>query len=66
MTIDFSEKGKVKSTIYDYIANMLEELPEDIKSGEAETLAGYHLFTINKDNPENLSKEYTITFHPVT
>ena len=45
MTIDFSEKGKGKFIIYDYIADMLEYLPEDTKTGESETPAEYHLFT---------------------
>ena len=34
MTIDFSEKGKVKFTMYDYISNMIEELPKETKTGE--------------------------------
>ena len=45
MTIDFSEKGKGKFIIYDYIADMLEYPPEDTKTGESETPAEYHLFT---------------------
>ena len=45
MTIDFSEKGKGKFIIYDYISDMLEYLPEDTKTGESETPAEYHLFT---------------------
>jgi len=30
MNIDFSETGKVKLTLVDYIKEMLEELPEDM------------------------------------
>ena len=33
MTIDLSDKGKVKFTVYGYISNMLEDLPEYIKTG---------------------------------
>ena len=40
MTIDFSEKGKVKFTMYDYISDMLEELLEDTKTEEAAKTAG--------------------------
>ena len=34
MTIEFSEKGKVTFTVYYYNANMLEDLPEEMKKGE--------------------------------
>ena len=57
MTIDFYEKGKIKFTMYDYIANMLEDLPEDKKEVEAATPSGDHLFSTNKDKPEKLSEE---------
>ena len=40
MTIDFSENGKVKFTMHDYIYDMLEELPEDTKTGELSKPAG--------------------------
>ena len=66
ITIDFSEKGKVKFTMYDYIANILEELPEDMKTGEAAKPAGNNLFNTNKDNPEKPRKEESITLHNVT
>ena len=52
MTIDLSEKGKINFTMYDYISDMLEELPENLKIGEAVTPDGDHLFTTNEDNPE--------------
>ena len=45
---------------------MLEEIPEDTKKGDAKTPAGDHLFTTNQYNLDNLSQEYTITFHNVT
>ena len=32
--IDFSEKGKVKFTIYDYIVDMIEDLPEYMNTRE--------------------------------
>ena len=51
ITNDFSEKGKVKFTTYDYISDILEDLPEDMKTGEAETTDGDHLLTTDKDNP---------------
>ena len=66
ITIDFSKKGKVKFTMYYYIANILEDINEDTKTGDAETPANDHMFTTNRDNPKNLRKEETITFHNVT
>ena len=47
ITIDFSDKGKVKFTMYYSIADMLEDLPEDINTGEAATPSRYHMLTIN-------------------
>ena len=66
MTIDFSERGKVMFTIYDYISDMIEELPEDMNTGESSTSAGGNLFTTTEDDPEKLRKEEAITFHHVT
>ena len=34
MKVYFYNKGKVKFTIYDYISNMLEDLPKDTRTGE--------------------------------
>jgi hypothetical protein len=47
MTLDYSESGKVKVIMKDYIKDMLEEVPADM-DGEAATPAGLHLFTVNK------------------
>ena len=33
MTIDFSEKGKVKFTRYEYIKDMLKDIPKNINTG---------------------------------
>jgi hypothetical protein len=46
MTIDYSEDGKVKLTMYDYLEDILEESPEDMK-GVTRTVASDHLFTVN-------------------
>jgi hypothetical protein len=55
MTIDYSEDGKVKLTMYDYLEDILEESPEDMK-GVTRTVASDHLFTVNPEctklNPE--------------
>ena len=49
MTIDFSEPGKVKFTMIDYIQRMLNDLPADM-DGEAATPASNHLFEVNPDS----------------
>ena len=33
ITVDFSKKGEVMFTMYYYISNMLEDLPEDMNTG---------------------------------
>jgi hypothetical protein len=49
MTLDYTEKGKVKIRMDDYIQGMLDELPEDMK-GEAPTPLAPHLFEVS-DSP---------------
>ena len=66
MTIDFSEKGKLNFTMYDYIVDILEDIPEYMKTGEAAMPDGDHMFIINKDNPENLNQKDSIMLHHVT
>ena len=48
MKIDYSEEGKVKITMEDYIKNMLEDLPDDMQ-GTTKTPAAGHLFKVNDD-----------------
>lgn len=55
MRFDYSEPGKVKVTMIDYIDNMLAELPRDM-DGEAVTSASNHPFTGN-ENPVKLDTE---------
>jgi hypothetical protein len=49
MTLDYSDDGKVKIIMKDYIKKMLDELPDDM-DGEAGTPASLHLFLI-RDEP---------------
>ena len=62
MTIDFSEEGKVKFYMQDYIKALLAEAPEEIMKGSAVTPAANHLFQIN---PEviKLDMKQVETFH---
>ena len=45
MTIDFGDTGKVKITIYDYVDEMINELPTKMMS-ESATTTSNHLFEI--------------------
>ena len=48
MTIDFSEEGLVKFTMYDYLEDILAESPDDMK-GIAVTPAHSKLFQVNQE-----------------
>jgi hypothetical protein len=58
MTLDFSSEGKVKSTMVDYIQNMLDELPSNM-DGEAATPAANHLFDVNDATADMLLNQET-------
>jgi hypothetical protein len=47
MTLDYSVKGKVTITMFEYIKKLLEELPSDM-NGDAVTPAANHLFDISE------------------
>jgi hypothetical protein len=55
MTIDYSEDGKVKFTMYNYLEDILAEAPDDM-NGKAANPASDHLFKVNEEcdklNPE--------------
>jgi hypothetical protein len=55
MTTDYSEKGKVKFIMNDYVENLLDEVPEEM-SGHAATPAANNLFTVN-DKADKISEE---------
>jgi len=62
MTLDYRESGKIKISMFDYIRNMLADLPEDM-NGTSVTPAGENLFTVNQENPTKLSEEQSDFFH---
>jgi uncharacterized protein (UPF0332 family) len=64
MTLDFSEPGKVKIIMKDYIDKVLSELDE-FYNGIATTPATNSLFTIRTE-AENLGKELSDKFHTIT
>jgi hypothetical protein len=62
MKIDYSDRGKVKITMNEYINDMLNELPRDI-DGVAASPASNHLFRTNNKDPTLLSAEEGEMFH---
>jgi hypothetical protein len=52
MTIDYSEKGKIKFIMNDYVENLLDEVPDN-------------LFTVN-DKAEKISDEDSKKYHRLT
>jgi hypothetical protein len=64
VTIDYSEKGKVKFTMYDYLEDILDEMPAYMK-GTAPTPASDNLFDVDEDSPALNEKEYEF-FHRTT
>jgi hypothetical protein len=64
MTIDFSEKGKGKFIMNDYVENLLDEVPKEM-SGHAATPAANQLFTV-KDKAEKISDEDSEKYHRLT
>ena len=67
MTIDFSDVGKVKITMYDYIDKMISKLPTEIIDKLA-TPASNHLFKIREDNDDDqlLTPDISEEFHHLT
>jgi hypothetical protein len=61
MTIDYSEDGKVKIIMWDYIDRLLDEAPDDM-SGTAVTPAANHLIDIN-DEAEKLDDKRSELYH---
>jgi hypothetical protein len=64
MTIDYSEEGKVKFMMFDYVEGILDEAPPDM-DGVAVTPATLELFTVSED-AEPLDDERADTYHRLT
>jgi hypothetical protein len=64
LTLDFSDDGKVKVRMEDYVESILEDAPANM-DGEAPTPAAQHLFTVNDDG-EKLGQEDADLFHQMT
>jgi hypothetical protein len=61
MTLDYSEKGKVKIKILEYVEKMLADLQAEM-DGEAPSPAANHLLTINDDQTKMDEKKAQL-FH---
>jgi len=61
MCIDYTVKGKVKISMYNYIAKMLTELPSDM-NGVSTTPATLHLFNMD-DSAQKLEEDKAQLFH---
>ena len=62
MTLDYSKKGKIQFQMFDYIDNMIKELPEGWLDGLAATPAANHLFEVN-DEAAKLSETESLLYH---
>ena len=65
MLIDYSGGGKVQFMMTDYIYELLDELPAELRSGEAATPAADHLFSVS-ENGVQLNGEKSTLFHKIT
>jgi hypothetical protein len=64
ITIDYSKKQKVKFTMYDYLEDILDEIPDDMK-GTAPTPASDNLFDVDDGSP-TLNEKESDFFHRTT
>jgi hypothetical protein len=64
MTIDYSEKGKVKFLMPDYVNSILEESPMEM-AGMDVTPACSNLFTVRKST-DKLDDERAMIYHHLT
>ena len=64
ITIDYSEEGKVKFTMYDYLEDILDDMPDDM-NGTSPTPASNNLFDVEDDSPLLSEKEKDF-FHRTT
>jgi hypothetical protein len=64
ITIDYSEMNKVKFTMYDYLEDILDEMPDDM-NGTAPTPASGNMFEVDEDSIALNEKESDF-FHRTT
>jgi hypothetical protein len=64
LTIDYSKKNNVIFTMYDYLEDILESMPEDM-NGTSPTPASDNLFDVDDDSP-SLNEKESDFFHRST
>jgi len=64
LTLDYSEKGRVRISMYEYVKKIVNESPDDMK-GIAKTPASSHLFHTNADC-RKLPEKTAQLFHHIT
>ena len=63
MTIDYTEVGKVRLTMFDYLQDIIASLPGELVNGRTvNTPAAEHLFEVN-ENAQKLDKQRAERFH---
>ena len=62
MILYYSKRGKIQFQMFNYIGNMIEELPEWWLDGPAATPAANHLFEVN-DDAEKLPEKEALLYH---
>lgn len=63
MTLDYSILCEVQVSMFDYIRNLLDNLPLEWLKGDAPSAAPLNLFKVNKTNPIKLDRVVSDTFH---
>ena len=65
ITIDYSLKGKVVFTMFDYLEDIIVECPDDLKKATSIFPANDNLFKLNEDSPR-LDNKRSELFHRIT
>ena len=64
MNLDYSEDGKVKIDMTDYVKGILEAYPDPVKNRKVASPANENLFKVNAKSPR-LDKQRSETFHTI-
>ena len=62
MKLDYSQSGKVKIDMRDYVKDMLTSFPMDLNKTKAKTPADVNLFNFDDDDNEQLDMKYKEIF----
>jgi hypothetical protein len=65
LRLDFSNRGKVVMTMFDYISELVKETPDDLFKGPARSPASNYLFHVNP-KAKKLDDDAAVLFHHLT